>query len=199
MPREIFGIENHLFSFYDQPDLLSRICSDYLEWLKKVIDYIGNVFTFDFMSFAEDMSYNLGPMLSKDSFDKFLAPYYKEIIPLIKEFNIAVFIDSDGDITQAVDWYSEVGADGMFPLERQAGVDVSLYIKKHPEMTFLGHFDKMIMHNGEVALRTEFERLMPSARKGKLIISVDHQTPPSVSYKDYKLYIKLFNEYARKI
>lgn len=196
MPRELFGIEEHLYSFFDQPELLKRICSDYLEWLKSVIEYVGNTFKFDFMSFAEDMSYNLGPMISKEIFDNFLAPYYKQVIPMLHEIDVPVFIDSDGDITLAVDWYSEVGADGMFPLERQAGVDVSLYIEKHPEMAYLGHFDKMVMNKGEAALRAEFERLMPSARKGRLIISVDHQTPPSVSYEDYKLFVRLFHEYA---
>ena len=194
--RDLFGIEPHLYSFYDNPELLHIISQDYLQWLQIVFDYIRNTFQFDFMSFAEDMSYNNGPMLSKKCFDEFLAPYYKNIIPIIKELNIPVFIDSDGDITKAVDWYSEVGADGMFPLERQAGVDVSLYIDKHPEMSFMGHFDKMCMKFGENAMRKEFERLLPSAKKGKLIISVDHQTPPDVSFNNYKIFVKLFHEYA---
>lgn len=197
--RELFGIEAHLYSFYDYPELLHEMCRDYLAWLKKVFEYVGNTFTFDFMSFAEDMSYNLGPMLSEELFDEFLAPYYREIIPMIKAAGIPVFIDSDGDITRAVDWYAGVGADGMFPLERQAGVDVSLYIEKQPQMTFLGHYDKMVQNKGEAAMRAEFERILPSAQKGKVIISTDHQTPPGVSYEDYKLYSRLLAEYAEKI
>lgn len=197
--RELFGIEAHLYSFYDYPELLHEMCTDYLAWLKKVFEYVGNTYRFDFMSFAEDMSYNLGPMLSKDLFDEFLAPYYREIIPIIKSIGIPVFIDSDGDITKAVDWYAEVGADGMFPLERQAGVDVSLYIRKQPQMTFLGHYDKMVQNKGEDAMRAEFERILPSAQKGKVIISTDHQTPPEVSYEDYKLYVRLLKEYAAKV
>ena len=66
------------------------------------------------------MSYNNGPMISKALFDEFLAPFYKKVIPVIHEYGVPVFIDSDGDITMAVDWYASVGADGMFPLERQA-------------------------------------------------------------------------------
>jgi hypothetical protein len=198
LPRDLFGIEPHLYSFYDEPELLHRICRDHIEWLKKVLEFVGNTFQFDYLEFAEDMSYNHGPMLSKETFDEFLAPYYKEIIPLIHKAGLPVFIDSDGDITKAVDWYAEVGADAMLPLERQAGVDVSLYIDKHPEMTFLGHFDKMCMKFGEAAMRAEFERLLPSARRGKLIISVDHQTPPDVSLENYKAYARLFREYAVK-
>jgi uroporphyrinogen-III decarboxylase len=56
----------------------------------------------------------------------------------------------------------------------------------------------MIMHKGEAALRAEFERLMPSVKNGRFILGVDHQTPPGVSYDDYKLFVKLFKEYAVK-
>ena len=197
-PRDLFGIERHLFSFYDQPELLHEICRDNCEWLKKVFAYIKKTFKYDFMSFQEDMSYNNGPMLSKECFDEFLAPYYRELIPILKEMDVPVFVDSDGDITKAVDWYAEVGVEGMFPLERQAGVDVSLYIEKQPQMTFMGHFDKMCMKFGEEAMRKEFERLLPSAQKGKLIIGVDHQTPPDVTIENYRTYIRLFREYAAK-
>lgn len=198
-PRELFGIENHLYSFYDEPELLHRMCDDYAEWLLRVFAYIGETFHYDFMSFSEDMSYNNGPMIGKETFDEFLAPYYKKVIPALKELDIPIFIDSDGDITRAVDWYAGVGAEGMFPLERQAGVDVSLYVEKQPGMTYLGHFDKMCMKFGEAAMRAEFERILPSCIKGKVIPSVDHQTPPDVSLENYKTYVRLFHEYAEKV
>jgi hypothetical protein len=198
-PRELFGIEPHLFSFYDEPDLLKEMCRDHAEWLKKLFDYLGNTVQFDFMTFAEDMSYNHGPMLSKETFDEFIAPGYKELVPLVKTMNLPVFVDSDGDITQAVDWYAQAGAEGMSPLERQAGTDLAACAKKHPDMTFMGHFDKMCMKHGEAAMRKEFEYLIPYCRQNKVIISVDHQTPPDVSLENYRIYIKLYKEYAAKM
>jgi hypothetical protein len=148
-PRTLFGIENHLYSFYDYPELYHEMCEAYSDWLIDLFRYVFSRFHFDFMSFAEDMSYNSGPMISEACFDEFLAPFYRKVIPVIHEYGIPVFIDSDGDITLAVDWYAKVGADGMFPLERQAGVDVSAYIQKQPQMAFLGHFDKMCMKYGK--------------------------------------------------
>lgn len=198
-PREMFGIENHLYSFYDEPALYKRMCEEYADWLIALFQVVFSRFRFDFMSFAEDMSYNSGPMISKETFDEFLAPFYKKVIPVIHSFGVPVFIDSDGDITQAVDWYAEVGADGMFPLERQAGVDVSTYLDKQPALCFLGHFDKMCMKFGEEAMRQEFERILPSMLRGKVISSVDHQTPPDVSMEQYRLYVKLLTEYAAKV
>lgn len=198
-PRNMFGIENHLYSFYDYPDLYKQMCQDYADWLVKVFRCVFERFHFDFMSFAEDMSYNNGPMISGALFDEFLAPFYRQVIPVIHEYGIPVFIDSDGDITLAVDWYASVGADGMFPLERQAGVDVSTYIKKQPQMAFLGHFDKMCMKFGKEAMQNEFERLLPSMLAGKVIPSVDHQTPPDVPIDYYRDYTDLLRTYTAKV
>ena len=49
------------------------------------------------VGFAEDMSYNNGPMLSYDMFKSFLTPYYQQVIPHIKKWGVPVLIDSDGD------------------------------------------------------------------------------------------------------
>ena len=198
-PRTMFGIEPHLYSFYDYPELYKRMVNDYADWLCRLFPVIFGKFRFDFMSFAEDMSYNNGPMISKELFDEFIAPFYRRVIPIVHSYGIPVFIDSDGDITMAVDWYASVGADGMFPLERQAGVDVSTYLGKQPQMAFLGHFDKMCMKRGEAAMRAEFERILPSMRRGKVIASVDHQTPPDVSIENYRVYVRLLHEYAAKV
>ena len=150
----------------------------------------------DFMTFAEDMSYNHGPMLSKDLFDEFMKPYYDRVIPKLRERNILTVIDSDGDVTVPAYWFEEAGLQGILPLERQAGVDIAGLRADHPRMRYIGHFDKMTMNRGEAAMRAEFERLLPTAARGGFLISCDHQTPPGVSLRDYQLYLSLFREYA---
>ena len=150
------------------------------------------------MTFAEDMSYNKGPMLSKEQFDEFIRPYYLKIIPKLNQYGVLPFIDSDGDISVPAIWFEDVGLAGILPLERQAGVDICKLRNAHPHMRFLGHFDKMTMNKGEAAMRGEFERLLPVAAQGGFIIGCDHQTPPGVSLQNYRLFISLFKEYAEE-
>ena len=45
-------------------------------------------------------------------------------------------------------------------------------------------------------MRAEFERLVPLMRTGGFIPSVDHQTPPAVSMEDYRLFLRLLEEYT---
>ena len=197
-PRRLLGIERHLFAFYDQPGLIHRINSDLAEWILMVIAQVGAICTPDFMTFAEDMSYNNGSMLSKDLFDEFMRPYYEKVIPALRDRGIIPIIDSDGDISEPAHWFEEAGLDGILPLERQAGVDIASLRASHPRMKFIGHFDKMTMNKGESRMRAEFERLLPTAAGGGFLIGCDHQTPPGVSYGDYLTYISLFREYAGK-
>lgn len=56
------GIEGHLLAFYDEPELMNQMNKDLLEYHLKTIDVIYSVLTPEFMTFAEDMSYNLVPM-----------------------------------------------------------------------------------------------------------------------------------------
>jgi len=197
-PRKLLGIEPHLYAFYDQPELMHRINSDLLEWHIKAVDAVCEICTPDFMTFAEDMSYNNGPMLSEELFDEFLLPYYQQIVPHLKKKGILTVIDSDGDITTPAAWFERAGLEGILPLERQAGVDIAKLRAAHPQMRFIGHYDKMVMHRGEAAMRAEFERLLPTAAGGGFMPGVDHQTPPAVSLKEYELFLALFREYGEE-
>ncbi|MFQ9800558.1 MAG: hypothetical protein ACLR23_18405 [Clostridia bacterium] len=94
------------------------------------------------------MSYNHGPMLSKSLFDEFIAPYYQKVVPALQSYGVSVLIDTDGDVEPMISWFSECGIEGVLPLERQAGVDVSRIRQQYPKWKMLGGFDKTIMHLG---------------------------------------------------
>jgi hypothetical protein len=195
-PRTLMGFEKLMFAFVDQPELLHQINQDLLEFNLGLLDKIFRVCVPTFMTIAEDMSYNHGPMISKATFDEFVAPYYRQLIPRLQERNILPFVDTDGDVTLLVPWFDQVGVDGVLPLERQAGVDGMKLRERYPRLHLVGHFDKMTMNQGEAAMRAEFERLVPLMRTGGFIPSVDHQTPPGVSLEQYRVYLRLLEEYT---
>jgi len=197
-PRHLLGIERHLLAFYDQPELMRRMNEDLLAFNLKALDRLCEILVPDFMVFAEDMSYNHGSMISREIFEEHLAPFYRRGVPALRERGITVIVDSDGDITEPIGWYRETGVEGFLPLERQAGVDLVALRDRYPGTRFIGAFDKMTMNKGEERMRAEFERLLPVMRQGGYIPAVDHQTPPGVSLSDYRLYVSLLKEYARK-
>lgn len=197
-PRRLFGIQNHLYAFYDQPDLMHRMNDELTEFNLRVIQALFPVLQPDMVGFAEDMSYNHGPMLSRHLFEEFLTPYYQRVIPKIKDAGVRVLIDSDGDITTMIPWMQEAGIEGVYPLERQAGVDIVQIRCDYPEFLMMGGYDKMVMSRGEEAMREEFERILSVMKSGGYVPSVDHQTPPGVTLENYRIYVRLFAEYAER-
>ena len=87
-------------------------------------------------------------MLSQAMFDEFLAPYYTRTVPAFRERNIIVLVDSDGDVTEMIPWFEQVGVQGLLPLERRAGVDVAAIRAAHPRLRMIGGFDKAVIKDG---------------------------------------------------
>ena len=197
-PRTLFGIEDHLYAFYDEGKTMHQINSDLADYNIYLIKEFCKILKPDFMTFAEDMSYNLGPMLSYEMFEEFLLPYYKKVIPVLKKYNIIPMVDTDGQLEAMIPWLQEAGIEGALPLERQAGVDVARMRDMFPDFKIIGAYDKMVMKHGEEAMRREWERLLPVMKKGGFIPSCDHQTPPDVSLENYRIYMKLMKEYCEK-
>jgi hypothetical protein len=197
-PRTLMNIDRQVLAFYDQPELIHRMNQDLTDFHIRTLQKMTKACIPTFMTFAEDMSYNHGPMISRQVFEEFLAPYYRQLIPLLEELNILPIVDTDGDVTLMVPWLQDVGIIGVLPLERQAGVDGMSMRRQFPKLRMIGHYDKMVMNKGEAAIRAEFERLLPLMRTGGFIPSVDHQTPPGVSMEEYRCYLQLFNEYTAR-
>jgi hypothetical protein len=195
-PRILFGIEPHLYAFYDQPELMAEINADLLAWYERTLPALFKICTPDIFLVAEDLSYNHGPMLSKNSFDQLLAPYYRPLVKLAKEHGICPMMDSDGDVMPIIPWLYEVGIEGLAPLERMAGVDVPAIRRHYPDFRMIGGFDKIVMSRGDVAVRQEFERLRDTVASGGYIMTTDHQTPPEVSLEQYRRFRQLFSEYT---
>ena len=195
-PRTLMNIERLSYAFFDQPELVHTINRDLTEFNLRLIQQMKPTCVPTFMTLAEDMSYNHGPLLSKEIFDEFLAPYYRQLIAALNELNIQLIVDTDGDVTTLVPWLMDLGVVGVLPLERQAGVDGLLLRQLYPRLRMVGHFDKLTMHRGEAAMRTEFDRLLPLMKSGGFIPSVDHQTPPGVSLEQYRVYRRLLDEYT---
>ncbi|CAG0965832.1 hypothetical protein GPROT1_01175 [Gammaproteobacteria bacterium] len=196
-PRTLMGFSKLMLTFYDQPELLHRMNQDLLDFNLAILDRIERIGRPTFMTIAEDMSYNNGPMIGRGVMNEFMSPYYKQLLARAKEMEMLTIVDTDGDVTLLVPWLLDNGIEGVLPLERQAGVDGMSLRAQFPDLRMIGHYDKMVMPHGEEAMRAEFERLLPLMKSGGFIPSVDHQTPPGVSLENYRIYLRLLHEFTR--
>jgi hypothetical protein len=146
-------VERLGYAYFDQPELVHRINTDLLEYNLRVWRQMKEACVPTFVSLAEDMSYNHGPMISREIFAEFLAPYYRKLLGELSESDVPVIVDTDGDVTLMVPWLLDAGVKGVLPLERQAGVDGMTLRQQFPSLWLIGHFDKMVMDKGQPAMR----------------------------------------------
>ena len=101
------GFTKLMLAFYDQPELLHRMNQELLDFNLAILERIGRIGRPTFMTIAEDMSYNNGPMISRGLMDEFMAPYYKKLLARAKEMEMLTIVDTDGDVTLLVPWLLE--------------------------------------------------------------------------------------------
>jgi len=108
---------------------------DLTDFNLRILDQAEKTCVPTFVTIAEDMTYNHGPMISEKHFDEFIAPYYRQIIPRLQEWNAPVIVDTDGDVTQMVPWLAREGISGVLPLMKSGGFIPSVDHQTPPHVT----------------------------------------------------------------
>lgn len=198
-PRTLLGIEEHLFAFYDYPDMIkdmNEFCLGvFLDKLGKILDILPA----DVLYIMEDLSGSNGPMLSPELFDEFIGAYYKRLVPFLKSKGVRhVFVDTDGNFNKLIPNFIESGIEGFLPMDVNAGMDIVEVRKYFPKLKFIGAFNKLSIASGKEAIDREFERLMPVIRQGGYIPGCDHQVAPSTAFEDYKYFIMRLKEVMKE-
>jgi len=197
--REWVGFERLLYMFYDDPclieDMMDQVC--YLE--TEIISRVLKDVRVDFGWFWEDMAYKTGPLISPDMVRKFMIPRYRQIIDILRGNGIdIVFVDCDGNITDLIPLWLEVGINGFWPLEVAAGMDaVSLRKKYGKQVILAGNIDKRALAKGKLAIREEVMSKVPYLLgTGGYFPSLDHDVPPDVTWENYCYFINTLREVA---
>ena len=199
IPRDLLGIENHMITFYDNPELIHDINSFATEVYLKYLDKIFNIVSPDVLLICEDLSGANGPMLSPLLFDEFVGQYYRKLIPFLRGKGVKnVFVDTDGDFTILASHFIKAGIDGFLPLDVNAGIDIVKLRDQYPNLKFIGGFNKLAISKGKKTIDEEFDRILPVIRQGGYIPGADHQVAPSTSLLNYKYYIQKLKEVMKQ-
>jgi uroporphyrinogen decarboxylase len=200
--RALMGVENLLLAYYDDPDLLHAMNRQHLDFLRTVMERELQEVDFDFAFLWEDMAYNSGPLIGPALVREFMLPYYRELLAFLRSHGIRlVLLDSDGDVTQLIPLFAEVGVDGLLPFEVAAGMDVRRVREQYPRLRILGGLDKRVLPLGAAAIDAELEAKLPAMlARGGYLPSLDHHVPPDVSLEAFGYYVERCRDlYARSV
>ncbi|MBM3498646.1 MAG: hypothetical protein FJX74_08225 [Armatimonadetes bacterium] len=190
--RALMGVENLLLAYHDDPALLHAMNRHHLDFLRTAMERELQEVEFDFAFIWEDMAYKSGPLIGPAMVREFMLPYYRELFDFLRAHGIRlILLDSDGDITQLIPLFTEVGVDGLLPFEVAAGHDVRRVREAHPRLRILGGIDKRALALGRDAIDAELEAKLPFMfTRGGYLPSADHHIPPDVSLEAFAYYVE---------
>jgi len=197
--REWMGLENVLYTFYDDPNLIEDMMDAILNLELEVITRTVKDIKVDWVLFWEDMAYKTGPLISPDMFRKFMMPRYRQVTDLLRKSGIdIIFVDSDGNLNKLIPLWLECGINGFWPLEVAAGMDAVALRKEYgKDIILAGNMDKRALLKGKEVIREEVMSKLPFLLEtGGYFPSIDHYVPPDITLENYQYFINTMRDVA---
>lgn len=188
----LFGMENFSYMLYDEPEVIDEILTKYTDFsiygaLKMVELGVDGVMM------ADDYGSNTQPMISKEHFDRHIAPQLKRFCDAVHKAGSVVTLHSDGFIKPLLDSIVAAGIDALHPIQRGAGMDLAEVKAKYgSKITLIGNVDNrflLVQGTPEEVAEQAKECLRIAAPGGGYILSSDHSihddVPPENVYAIY--------------
>jgi len=189
--RNLAGVENISYLFYDAPDEVDEFFERYLTVVMEGFRRVTKLIKVDVIGFGEDIAYKNGPLMSIDMFRRMILPRYKKAMDAAHEEGVEfTWYDSDGDLRLLIPDFLSVGINGLAPCEVAANMDpVSLRRQFGRDLRVVGGFDKRIVAQGKTAIDAEFARLKPMIDEGGFLPAIDHSVSADISFDNYRYFI----------
>lgn len=189
--REWMGTENLSLAWYDYPEMMHEMMEFYADFTIEVSRPILEKTDVDYFNLSEDLSMKNGPLLSPDTFRKFIKPHMRRLVDFLKSNGVRyVTLDTDGNPEVLIQDFLDIGIDLLWPCERAAGMDPVYLRKKYGRSLRLGGgVDKRVLATTKQAIDEHLELLRPVVEEGGYTPQVDHLVPPDVSYDNFCYYM----------
>jgi uroporphyrinogen decarboxylase len=189
--REFMGTENLSYAWYDYPELMHEMMEFFADFIIETSRPVLEKIQVEYFTLNEDMSMKNGPLLSPDTFRKFIFPHLRRMVDFFKSHGTKYFaVDTDGNPTLLIPLLMDAGVDIIWPIERAADFHPLEIRKKFGKTLRLwGGVDNRVLTQGKDAIRLHLKELIPLIEEGGYIPSVDHLVPPDVSWDNFRYYM----------
>ncbi|UCE07457.1 MAG: hypothetical protein JSW07_05330 [bacterium] len=191
--REFMGTESLSYAWYDYPDLMHEMMEFFADFIIETSRPVLEKIDVEYFTLNEDMSMKNGPLLSPDTFRKFIFPHLKRMVEFFKSHGTKHFaVDTDGNPSLLIPLLIDAGVDTLWPIERAANFHPLEIRKKFGKSLRLwGGVDKRVLTQGPDAIRAHLRELIPLIEEGGYIPTVDHLIPPDVCWDDFRYYMDM--------
>ena len=192
--RNLMGDEQLMYAMFDDPELIHYIMERWKIYYAGLLNRVLRDIEPDFIMIWEDMCFKNGPLCSPAQYREYMFNPLTEVIDSAKSLGIqGIFVDNDGDCTLMIPLYLEAGANGFYPFECQAGMDIREVRKRYGKsFVIIGGIEKYTLSDdrSEEEMRREvFDKVVPMLELGGYIPMLDHSAPPNISYERFMSFL----------
>ncbi len=190
------GTERLLIALATDPDWVVDMWNHQLDVSLALLEMIWQAgYTFDCLSWPDDMGYKGHQFFSLSMYRELLKPIHKRAIDWAHAKGVKTRLHSCGNINPFVPELIEIGLDALNPIEVKAGMD-PLQLKRD-------FGEKLVLHGGinavnwdkPEAIEAEIRERVPKLKlNGGYVFASDHSIPDSVSLEGFRRIISLVKE-----
>ena len=190
------GTENMLFAMKDEPEWVMDMFETELDCDLKLMDMVWEAgYTFDELSWPDDMGYKGTQFFSLSTYRELLKPFHQRAIDWGHAHGCYVRLHSCGNIMPLVPELVSMGLDGLNPMEVKAGMQPEKLKREYGDkLLFHGGTNAAVWHKPEIILPQIRELIPVMKENGGYVFASDHSIPSQVSLKDFTEIIRTYKE-----
>lgn len=194
-PRDLVGVEELLLLFYDDPEWVHDMMDHLTDFWIRMYERVVQDVRIDWIHIWEDMAGKQGSLISRNMFRDFMTPNYRKIRDFCDAHDVPILsVDTDGDCTDMIPWFTEAGVNVLYPFERQAGCDIVAIRGAYPTLGMMSGFDKRAIAQGPDAIDAELAVTKQVLEIGRFIPGPDHLIPHDVSWENMQYFCRRWKD-----
>ena len=198
--RNLMGDMNLMYAFYEDPELITHMMGKWRDFYCGLLTKVCQTATPDAIMVFEDNCFKSGPFISPALFREFMLPGLRDVMAHARSLGVeGLWVDTDGNCTIMIPLYLEAGANGFYPFECKAGMDIVEVRRQYgKKITIIGGIEKYTLSDAmtERDMMDEVDRkVIPMFELGGYIPMLDHSAPPNISLKRFLRFL----EYVRDL
>lgn len=163
-----------------RPDLVGRYLDTQAERFVRSVPCLAETGP-QYLFGGGDFASNTGPFYSPRVFHDLMLPRLKRMTDACHAHGLRYLFASDGNLWPvAADLFGAAGVDGLYEIDRRAGMDLARLREAYPHLTLIGNLSSHTLHRGtpqdvaaEVASCIEAAR-----RRGRIVVGLSNYALP---------------------
>jgi len=162
---DFFDMENFFMKMYDYPEVVESVIRHVVDFYLAVNEKLFNAAgsKIDALFFGNDFGTQLDLLISPELFDRFILPYFRELIDQAHRYGYRVVYHCCGAIDRIISRFIDAGVDVLHPIQAMAkNMDAESLVKKYGDrIVFMGGVDtqRLLPFGTPGDVKTEVRRL----------------------------------------